>query len=77
MVKTVIEMPKVSQCEGAGCVYNSQKHCHAKAITVGDFQSPECDTYGPARSLAANLTMTTNAVEMKSNSAIKMGWFVA
>jgi hypothetical protein len=47
MVKTVIEMPRVSQCGVEGCVYNSQKRCHEKAITVGDFLSPECDTYLP------------------------------
>lgn len=45
MEKVTIEMPKVSQCSVSECGFNVDSNCHAKAITVGDFQNPGCDTF--------------------------------
>ncbi len=40
------EMPKVSDCSVSNCAYNSNKACHAMAITVGDEPNdPTCDTF--------------------------------
>lgn len=40
-----IDMPIVKKCEVKDCGYNSSSSCHAKAITIGDFTNPGCDTY--------------------------------
>ena len=45
MKKETLEMPLVSQCDVSQCGYNVDKHCHAKAITVGDNINPGCDTF--------------------------------
>ncbi len=40
------KMPKVSECSVDSCAYNTQKSCHAIAITVGDpGGDPACDTF--------------------------------
>lgn len=44
-MKMTLEMPMVSTCEVDQCVYNSQKKCHAKAVTIGDIRRPGCDTF--------------------------------
>jgi hypothetical protein len=40
-----MEMPKVQQCDVNQCAYNEEQQCHALAITIGDNDEPECDTY--------------------------------
>lgn len=45
MVKITLEMPQVTKCEAVKCGYNKSGSCHAKAITIGDILSPDCDTY--------------------------------
>lgn len=45
MNKVIIEMPPVSRCDVSNCAYNVNKNCHAKAVTVGDFTNPGCDTF--------------------------------
>lgn len=45
MEKITIEMPRVSKCDINQCGYNVNQKCHAKAITVGDFLNPACDTF--------------------------------
>lgn len=40
-----IDMPIVKKCYVQDCGYNSSSSCHAKAITIGDFTNPGCDTY--------------------------------
>jgi hypothetical protein len=45
MEKITIEMPFVSRCDANQCGYNVSGACHAKAITIGDFITPGCDTY--------------------------------
>lgn len=39
------KMPIVSECAIAECAYNSNKACHAIAITIGDGDRPMCDTF--------------------------------
>jgi hypothetical protein len=55
MKKLVIEMPEVSSCSAADCIYNAKGACHAKAITVGNSINPDCDTYMPSEAHARNL----------------------
>lgn len=38
-------MPGVTECAIAACAYNSNKACHAIAITIGDGERPMCDTF--------------------------------
>lgn len=45
MKKLTLEMPLISQCEVHDCAYNVRRSCHAKAITIGDNSTPNCDTY--------------------------------
>ncbi len=44
-MKITVEMPPVAKCLVAECAYNIDKACHARAITVGDGNHPDCDTY--------------------------------
>jgi hypothetical protein len=39
------EMPEVQKCDALHCGYNVNSNCHAKAITVGDYLNPGCDTF--------------------------------
>jgi len=45
VVKITLEMPQVTKCDIENCGYNMKGSCHAKAITIGDVLSPECDTF--------------------------------
>lgn len=45
MIQIAIEMPLVSACSVTECAYNTEQHCHARAITVGDSVHPGCDTF--------------------------------
>lgn len=40
-----INLSGVSACDADECAYNSNHACHAIAITVGDGDTPMCDTY--------------------------------
>lgn len=44
-MKITAEMPQVATCNVSACAYNRDKKCHAKAITVGDSDTPGCDTF--------------------------------
>ena len=44
MTKMTLEISAVQACSVNGCAYNSNQKCHAKAITIGDAQTPGCDT---------------------------------
>ena len=39
-----IDVPVVIRCSIEGCSYNSNNNCHAKAITIGNGETPLCDT---------------------------------
>lgn len=45
MQKISLEMPIVQRCDVTKCGYNSECTCHAKAITIGDYSNPGCDTF--------------------------------
>ncbi|MFG3437239.1 DUF1540 domain-containing protein [Nonomuraea sp. NPDC047897] len=40
-----MEMPVVNACEAEACAYNTDRNCHALAITVGDARNAHCDTF--------------------------------
>ena len=40
-----VELPAVRTCAVVECSYNREKLCHARAITVGDDTTPNCDTF--------------------------------
>ena len=40
-----MQMPNVLDCSATECSYNTNKACHAAAITVGDSNCAMCDTY--------------------------------
>ena len=45
-MKTIsIEMPLVKRCDAEKCGFNKNNGCHAKAITIGDYTNPGCDTF--------------------------------
>ena len=44
-MKITNDMTPVATCAVANCAYNKAKSCHARAITVGDGNDPQCDTY--------------------------------
>lgn len=39
------DMPEVSRCAASECAYNTDSACHARAITIGDGDDPDCDTF--------------------------------
>ncbi len=53
-----IEAPKVLDCEVSECSYNTNKQCHALAITVGDAECPMCDTYVKSSQKGGAMNMT-------------------
>lgn len=44
-IESCLDIPKVSKCEATECSYNTNKGCHAVAITVGNSTSALCDTF--------------------------------
>ena len=50
------EMAPVSSCDAEHCGYNVNHQCHAKAITVGDYLNPGCDTFLDANRHSKEIT---------------------
>ena len=40
-----LEMPEVNTCEVSQCAYNLDNTCNARAITIGDGEHAQCDTF--------------------------------
>ncbi len=40
-----MEMPVVDACQVEACAYNTDRRCHALAITIGDAHHAHCDTF--------------------------------
>ncbi len=40
-----IRMPFIIGCDAEDCSYNTDKECHAMAITIGVSGLPQCDTF--------------------------------
>ncbi len=38
------DIPEVTLCTVSECAYNTGNSCHARAITIGDGDTPACDT---------------------------------
>lgn len=47
-MKMNVDMSKVAQCQVTECLYNRDRGCHARAITVGDEGHARCDTFATA-----------------------------
>jgi hypothetical protein len=45
MKKRTFEMNIINNCEVTECAYNVDTTCNARAITVGDGDTPHCDTF--------------------------------
>lgn len=45
MIEKRIEMAEVAECTIPECVYNRGSRCSARAITVGNGEHPECQTF--------------------------------
>jgi len=43
-MKISLDIPAVAECTAIDCAYNTERICHAKAITIGDTDAPNCDT---------------------------------
>ncbi|WP_175580231.1 DUF1540 domain-containing protein [Kineobactrum sediminis] len=54
MANIAVEMPRVKGCQVSECVYNLESACNARAITVGDGATPNCDTFYVASRHARN-----------------------
>lgn len=39
------DMSPVTRCRVVECAYNRDEVCHARGITVGDSDTPACDTF--------------------------------
>ena len=62
-----MEMPKVMACSVEKCAYNSNKSCHAMAITVGEpGGDPACDTFFVAEPHGGVMDMTAGVGACKS-----------
>ena len=53
-----IEMPLVTACGAGHCGYNVDLKCHAKAITIGDYLTPGCDTFLDGNRHSKDITRT-------------------
>jgi hypothetical protein len=54
-----MKMPKVMGCSVDSCAYNTEKSCHAMAITVGEpAGDPCCDTFFAAEKHGGVMDMT-------------------
>ena len=40
-----IIMPEVKHCTAESCGFNRESGCHARAITIGNHETPGCDTF--------------------------------
>jgi len=63
-----IDMPKVQDCSVSTCAYNTNKACHAMAITVGEpAADPVCDTYFQSATRGGIMEMTAGVGACKSS----------
>jgi hypothetical protein len=64
-----MKIPKVLDCSISDCAYNSQKACHAMAITIGEAPSdPICDTYFHSDVHGGIKDMTANVGACKTSA---------
>jgi hypothetical protein len=52
-----MEMPQILACDATECAYNQNQKCHALAITVGDGDRAQCDTFWKAASKGGILSI--------------------
>jgi hypothetical protein len=44
-IESCLDIPRIQTCEATECSYNTNRSCHAVAITVGDSSMAHCDTF--------------------------------
>ncbi len=49
-----MQLPVILDCDAVECAYNTERRCHAAAITVGDGMKAACDTYWRANQKGGN-----------------------
>lgn len=49
-----IIMPEVSECSVQACGFNKNSNCHARAITIGERNVPECGTFFTTSDISAH-----------------------
>lgn len=62
-----IQAPKVLDCSVTECSYNTNKACHAIAITVGDTTCAMCDTYFNSSEKGGAMDVTGSVGACKEN----------
>lgn len=68
MKEITIQMPEVKSCGVLQCGYNQTGSCHAKAITIGDTMTPECDTFFVSQAHAKNVSVIAGVGACKVSS---------
>lgn len=56
-MRMILDLPAVASCTVEGCAFNTQKKCHAKAVTIGNSGNPSCDTFHPSSHHTGNVRM--------------------
>lgn len=63
-----MKMPKVEDCSVASCAYNTDKACHAMAITVGEPAGDAvCDTFFRSATHGGVMDMTAGVGACKTS----------
>ena len=44
-MQITLDMPQVSKCTVTACAYNIDQACRARAITIGNHDRAQCDTF--------------------------------
>lgn len=73
-----MQPPKILDCTMTDCSYNTNKQCHAVAITVGDSSCAMCDTYFNTSKKGGALDMTGSVgackeADCKFNNSFECG----
>lgn len=60
MKRISIQIPLISECSVMDCGYNRNASCYARAITIGDGENPNCDTYFNTSDLSQHAKSRSN-----------------
>jgi len=64
-----MEMPKVQDCNVSNCAYNTNKSCHAMAITIGEYpEEPVCDTFFQSSTRGGVMEMSAGVGACKTSN---------
>lgn len=65
-----MDMSKVSHCDISECSYNSSGMCHALAITIGDSDTPNCDTFCSSQAKGGDMNATAGVGACKTSTCM-------